>query len=212
MRIPSPALTRRGASHLGIRWPMHDGPPLWQLSLPRTAGLRTVPPHRHANRSTTCRRRAGRRTGHERSNHSGTYSGTLRHQIRRSGLLCSVFVPGPHTGGIAKALYIQWTYWSHPAGLSLCHQALEARMHQRLRRQRQHDHGRYRKRTERHGATVDHDSDPHYRRHEERSLRRDVAAGQQQIKGCGGKRCGRRPFLDRKCQAVRETIRQVVDL
>jgi len=86
-------------------------------------------------------------------------------------------------------------------------EAQGARMHQRLRRQRQHDHGRHRERTERHGATVDDDHDQHHRRHEKRALGRDVAAGQQQIKGRCGQRRGRRPFLDRKCQAERPRMR-----
>jgi hypothetical protein len=85
-------------------------------------------------------------------------------------------------------------------------------MHQRLRRQRQHDHGRYRERSECHGATVDDDRDQHHRRHEERSLRRDVGAGQQQIKQSSSQRRGRRPFLDRKCQAPQATLCQVADL
>ena len=71
-------------------------------------------------------------------------------------------------------------------------------MHQRFRRDRKHDHRRYRQRAEGHGAAVDHDSDQHHRRHEERALRRDLGAGQQEIEQGGGKRCRRRPFLDRK--------------
>jgi hypothetical protein len=54
-------------------------------------------------------------------------------------------------------------------------------MHQRFRRDRQHDHRGDRQRAERHGAAVDHDGDQHHRRHEERALRRDFGARQQQI-------------------------------
>jgi hypothetical protein len=61
-----------------------------------------------------------------------------------------------------------------------------------VRRQRQHDRGRYRERSERHNATVDDDRDQHHRGHEKPTLGRDVAAGQQQIKGGRGKGCGRR--------------------
>jgi hypothetical protein len=77
-------------------------------------------------------------------------------------------------------------------------------MNQRLRRERQYDHGRHRQGAECHGATVDNDRNQHDGGHEKRTLGRDVAAGQQQIKGGGGQRRGRRPFLDRKCQAALE--------
>jgi hypothetical protein len=56
------------------------------------------------------------------------------------------------------------------------------------------------------------DREKHYRRHEERSLGRDVGAGQQQIKGGGGQRGGRLPFLDRKRQAAIATFLQAIDL
>jgi hypothetical protein len=71
-------------------------------------------------------------------------------------------------------------------------------MHQRLRRQHQHDHSRQRQRPERHGAAVDHDGDQHHGRHVKRALRGDLGTRQQQVEGSGGKRCGGRPFLDRK--------------
>jgi hypothetical protein len=58
-------------------------------------------------------------------------------------------------------------------------------MHQRLRRDRQHNHRCHRERAECHGAAVDHDGDQHYGRHEERALGGDFGAGQQQIKGGG---------------------------
>ena len=60
-------------------------------------------------------------------------------------------------------------------------------MHQRFRRQRQHDHRCHRERAEGVGAAIDHHGDQHHRRHEERSLRRDLGAGQQKIKRGGGK-------------------------
>jgi hypothetical protein len=81
-------------------------------------------------------------------------------------------------------------------------------MHQRLRRQHQHDHGGDRQRPEGYRTTVDQDRDQHHRRHEERTLAGDVTAGQQQIEGGGGKGCGRRPFLDRKADRQRRKQRQ----
>ena len=106
----------------------------------------------------------------------------------------------------------QRVFWLDPKDLILRLQPLEARMHQRLGRQRQHDHGRHRERAECHGATIDDDRDQNHRRHEERTLGRDVGAGQQQIKGGGGQRRGRRPLLDRKCQAALAGSRQAADL
>ena len=85
---------------------------------------------------------------------------------------------------------------------------LEARMHQRFRRHRQHDHRRYRQRPECHGAAVDHHRDQHHRRHEERALGRHFGARQQKIKRGGGKGRGRRPFLDRKARGERRDQRQ----
>ncbi|GCC47507.1 hypothetical protein chiPu_0031677, partial [Chiloscyllium punctatum] len=58
---------------------------------------------------------------------------------------------------------------------------LEARMHQRLRRDREHDQRRHRQRSEGDGAAVDDHRDQHHGRHEERPLGRDLRARQQQI-------------------------------
>ena len=58
-------------------------------------------------------------------------------------------------------------------------------------------------RAERHGAAVDHDGDQHHRRHEERALRRDLGARQQQIERGGDQRGRGRPFLDRKAHGER---------
>jgi hypothetical protein len=59
---------------------------------------------------------------------------------------------------------------------------LKARMHQRFRRDPEHDQGRDRERTEGDGAAVDHDSDQHHRGHEERALGHHFRAREQQIK------------------------------
>ena len=68
---------------------------------------------------------------------------------------------------------------------------LETRMHQRLRRDREHDHRGDRQRAESDGAAVDHDRDQNYGRHEERTLRRHLGAGQQKVERGGDKRCRR---------------------
>ncbi len=85
---------------------------------------------------------------------------------------------------------------------------LKARMHQRLRRDRQHDHRGDRQRAERDGAAIDHDRDQHHRRHEERALGRDLGAGQQEIERRGCERRSSGPFLDRKRHRQRRDQRQ----
>jgi hypothetical protein len=71
-------------------------------------------------------------------------------------------------------------------------------MHQRFRRDPEHDQGGDRQRTEGDGAAIDHDRDQHHRGHEERALGRHFRARKQQIKRRSRKRCDRRPFLDRR--------------
>jgi hypothetical protein len=73
-------------------------------------------------------------------------------------------------------------------------------MHQRFRRDQEHDHGRHRERAEGDRAAIDHDRNQHDGRHEERSLGCDFRAREQEVKGGGDQRHGCRPFLDRKCQ------------
>jgi len=76
-------------------------------------------------------------------------------------------------------------------------------MHQSFRRERQHDHRGDGQRTKRDGTAVDDDGDQDHRSHEERALRRDFGARQQQIKRGSNECRSRRPFLDRKCQVDR---------
>jgi hypothetical protein len=121
----------------------------------------------------------------------------------------------PHSAIFAVAELSGEAKQTRHADLHQRHQAqggrkrhLEAWMHQRFRRDCQHDHRRYRQRPERHGAAVDHDRDQNHRRHEERALGRYFRAGQQQIERSGGKGCGRRPFLDRKADGERRDQRQ----
>ena len=68
---------------------------------------------------------------------------------------------------------------------------LETRMHQRFRRDCQHDQGRDRKRAKRDRPAIDHHRDQHHGRHEERALGGHFRARQQQIERGGGER--RRP-------------------
>ena len=81
-------------------------------------------------------------------------------------------------------------------------------MHQRFRRHRQHDHGCDRERAKRNGAAVDHDRDQHHGRHEERALRRDFRARQQQIERRRNEGCRSRPFLDGVANRERRKQRQ----
>jgi hypothetical protein len=53
---------------------------------------------------------------------------------------------------------------------------LKARVHQRLRRDHQHDQGCDRKRAEGDGPAIDHDGDQHHGCHEERTLGRNFGA------------------------------------
>ena len=74
---------------------------------------------------------------------------------------------------------------------------LEARMHDRFRRDCQQHQSRHRDGAERQRRTVEHHPDQHDRGHDEGALGRDLGAGQQQIEGRNDQRCERTPFLDR---------------
>ena len=79
-------------------------------------------------------------------------------------------------------------------------------MHQRFRREREHDHRRERQRAEGDRLPVGHHREQYHRRHEERALRRHLRAGQQEIEQRRDKGSGGRPFLDG--EAGRERGRQ----
>ena len=71
-------------------------------------------------------------------------------------------------------------------------------MDERFGRRDQDDHRRDGQRAERHRAAIDHDCDQHDGRHEERPLRRDLRARQEQIERRRDQSRRSRPFLDRE--------------
>ncbi|MGY2806579.1 hypothetical protein ACVIHI_002777 [Bradyrhizobium sp. USDA 4524] len=81
-------------------------------------------------------------------------------------------------------------------------------MHQRLRRDREHDQRRHRQRPEGDRAAVDDHGEQHHGGHEERPLRRDLRARQQQIERRGDQRGRRGPFLDRMPRRQRRKQRE----
>ncbi len=70
-------------------------------------------------------------------------------------------------------------------------------MHDRLRREEQHQQRRNRHRAQGQDRPVEHDADENDRDHDERALRRDLGAREYEIEGGYEQRGERRPFFDR---------------
>jgi hypothetical protein len=106
------------------------------------------------------------------------------------------------TLGRSKQLWHAELHQSHETKGCLKRQ-LEAWMPQRLRRDHEHDHRSQRQGPEGDGAAIRHDRDQHDRGRVKRTLRRDIAAGQEEIERGRRQRRRGRPFLDRKTRRQR---------